>query len=292
MVVDAQAVALCVSVGKEAPLQHLIGREPDARHHGGRVESRLLHVLEVVLGVPVQLEHAHLDQGELTLVPDFGEVEGVVGHGLCLFFGHHLDVHRPAGEVALPDALEEVALMALAVFCDDRLGFLVGQVLDALPGLQVEFDPDAFVFRVDHAERVAPETMHVAIGERNPAIAHGDGHLVQGFGKGCPEVPVVGRGAHVGVGVALDGTVEVGELVGVAYEEDGGVVPDQIPVSLLGVELHGKAADVALGIGRTAFAGDRREAHEDVGLLADIGEEPGPGEPGDVVGDGERTEGA
>ena len=51
-----------------------------------------------------------------------------------LFLGHHLDVHRPAGEVSLLDALVQVALVALAVLGDDRLGFLVGQVLDALLG--------------------------------------------------------------------------------------------------------------------------------------------------------------
>ena len=292
VVVDAQPVALCVPVGEEAPLQHLIGREADARHHGGRVERRLLHILEVVIRVPVQLEHTHLDQGELPLVPDFGEVEGVVGHALRLFFGHHLDEHRPAGEIAPLDALKQVTLVALAVFGDDRLGLLIGQVLDALLGMQVEFDPDAFVFRVDHAERVTAKAVHVAIGEGDPAVAHGDGHLVQRLGKRRPEVPVVGRRAHVGAGVALDGAVEVRELVGVAYKEDGSIVSDQVPVPLLGVELNSKATDVAFGIGCTALAGDRREAHEDLSLLAYPGEEPGLGEPGDVVGDGELAESA
>jgi hypothetical protein len=63
-VVDAQAVALRITVGEEPALEHFVRRETDAWHHRGGVESRLLHVLEIVLRVAVQLEHTHLDQGE------------------------------------------------------------------------------------------------------------------------------------------------------------------------------------------------------------------------------------
>ena len=290
VVVDTQAVALCVPVGEETPLQHPVGRETDPRHHGGGVERRLLHVLEVVFGVPVQFEDTHLDQGELPLVPDLGEVEGVVRHLLRLVLGHHLDIHRPAGEVAPLDALKEVALVALAVFRDDRLGLLVGQVLDALLRVKVELDPDTLAFRVDHAVCMAAEPVHVAVGVGDPAVAHGDRHLVERLRKGCPEVPVVLCRPHVRLRVALDGAIEVRELVGVAQKEDGGVVADQVPVPFFGVELHGKAADVAFRVGRTPFARDSREADEGLGLLAHFGEDLRFREPGDVMGDGERAE--
>ncbi len=180
--------------------------------------------------------------------------------------------------------------MALAIFGDDRLGLLVGQVLDALLGVEVELDPDALVSRVDHAVGVAAKAVHVAVGEGDPAVAHGDRHLVERFGKGCPEVPVVLCGPHVRLRVALDGAVEVRKLVGVAYEEDGRVVSDQVPVPFFGVELHGKAADVAFRVGRTAFARDGREADEGLGLLAHFREDLRFRVPGDVVGDGERAE--
>ena len=134
VVVDTQAVALGIAIGEEAALQHLIRREADAGHHGGRVEGCLFHILEIVLRVAVQFEHAHFDQGEFLLVPDLGQVEGIVGHLLGLFFGHHLDEHLPAGEISLGDAVEQVALMAFAVLGDDRFRFLVGQVLDPLLG--------------------------------------------------------------------------------------------------------------------------------------------------------------
>ena len=98
--------------------------------------------------------------------------------------------------------------------------------------------------------------------------------------------------AQVGVRVALDRVVEVGELERVAQEEDRRVVAHQVPVAFLGVELHGEAADIALRIGRAALAGDGGEAHEQLGLLADLGEYLGLGVLGDVVGDGEVAEGA
>ena len=182
--------------------------------------------------------------------------------------------------------------MAFAVLADDRLGFGVGQVLDALLRLEVELDPAALVLRVDEAEGVAAEAVHVAVGRRDAAVAHDDGDLVQRFGQRGPEVPVVLRAAQVGARVALDGVVEVGELERVAQEEYRRVVADHVPVAFLGVELHGEAADVALGIGGAALAGHGGEAGEQLGLLADLGKDFRPRVFGDVVRDGEGAVGA
>jgi hypothetical protein len=41
-----------------------------------------------------------------------------------------------------------------------------------------------------------------------------------------------------------------------AVEEDGSVVPDKIPVSILGIELHREPANIALGLGGAAFPRD------------------------------------
>jgi hypothetical protein len=62
------------------------------------------------------------------------------------------------------------------------------------------------------------------------------------------------------------------------------------PVALLGVELERPAADVAFGVRGAAFAGDGREALEDLRLLADLREELRLREPADIVSDGERPE--
>ena len=84
--------------------------------------------------------------------------------------------------------------------------------------------------------------------------------------------------------------VEVRELERVAQEEDRRVVADQVPVPFLCVELHREAANVAFGVGGAALAGDRGEADEHVGLLADSREYLGLGVCRDVVGDGECAE--
>ncbi|OPZ22829.1 MAG: hypothetical protein BWZ10_00217 [candidate division BRC1 bacterium ADurb.BinA364] len=292
MVVQAKAIALRVAVGEQPPLQHLVGREADAGHDVGGIERRLFDFGEVVFGILVQLQHADVDQRIILVRPDLGQVEGIEGELRRVFFRDDLDFHIPARKVAFFDALEEVALVALAAFADDRLGFGVGQALDALPGLEVELDPETLVFGVDQAEGMAAVAVHVAVGQRNAALAHGDGDLVQRFGQRGPEVPVVARAAQIGLWIALHGVVQIGELERIAQEKHRGVVADQVPVAFLGVELDGESANVALRIRRSAFAGHGGEADEQVRLLADRGEDFGLGVFRDVMRDGESSIGA
>ena len=83
------------------------------------------------------------------------------------------------------------------------------------------------------------------------------------------------------VRLRLDGVDQVGELDRVLDEEDGDVVADEVPVPLLGVELHREAADVAGEVGRALAAGDGGEADEDGRLLALALEEVGAGDVGE-----------
>src|SRR3954453_16691424 len=82
--------------------------------------------------------------------------------------------------------------------------------------------------------------------------------------------------------VGLLGVDEVRELDRVPDEEDAEVVPDEIPVAVLGVELHREAARVAQALGGVAAAGDGREAQGDVAGLAGL-EDLRPGVLGDVL---------
>ena len=287
LVIHAQAVALRIGVVKQPRLQHAVGRDADAGHQVAGRERRLLHVQEEVLGVLVQRKLADLDQRVVGVRPDLGQVEGVVGHLLCVRLGHDLHVHRPLGEVAAGNGVEQVALVAFAVLADQRLGLGVGQILDALLRLEVELDPEALAGRVPEAVGVRAKAVHVAVARRNAALAHDDGDLVQRFGQQRPVVPVVGGAAHIGFRIALDGLVQVGELARVADEEHRRVVAHHVPVALLGVELQGKAADVALGVGRAALAGHGGEAGEHLGLLAHLLEDLGAGVSGDVLRHGE-----
>ncbi len=224
------------------------------------------------------------------MIPHLREVERVVRHFRRLLFRHDLHEQLPLREIALFDGVKQVALVALPVFGDDGLCLRVGQVFDSLLAHKVEFHPVAPVFRVDEAERVAAEPVHVAVRRRDTAVAHRDGDLMERFRQGCPEIPVVFRAAQVRFWIPFDRVVEVRELERVAQEEHRRVVPDKIPVALLGVELHREAADVPLGIGRAALTGHRGKPHEAVGLLADFREYLGLCVFGDVVRDGERAE--
>ena len=56
----------------------------------------------------------------------------MVGKVRGLFFGHYLNVHGPARKIAALDAFIEVTLMTFPAFADERFGFGVGQVFDAL----------------------------------------------------------------------------------------------------------------------------------------------------------------
>src|SRR5262249_13207984 len=150
------------------------------------------------------------------------------------------------------------------------------EVLDALQRLEVEFHPDALLPGVEERKRVAAEAMHVAIAVRRAAVAHEDQYLMQAFRIERPEVPHHGRALAIGTRVALLRVDKIPKLFGVLDKKHWRVVPDQVPVAVLGVELHGKAAWIAFGIGAAFFASHRREAHEHPRLLADLAEEPGP----------------
>jgi hypothetical protein len=84
----------------------------------------------------------------------------VMSAGLLL--GHHLNVHLPAGEVALFDGVEQVPAGALPVARAEGGRLFVGEVFDALLGAEVELHPHPLVVRVEHGEGVLAIEMHVA----------------------------------------------------------------------------------------------------------------------------------
>jgi hypothetical protein len=75
-----------------------------------------------------------------------------------------LDLHVPLRKIAFFDALIQIALVALPILTDDRLGLFVGENLDTLLGLQMELNPEPIVLGVDQAKGVAAVTVHVAVG--------------------------------------------------------------------------------------------------------------------------------
>ena len=256
VMVHPEAVALRIAIGKKAALQHLVGRKPDAGHNARRVEGRLLDLGKIVFRVAVQLHDADLDERIILLEPDLAEIKGMEAVFCRVLFRHDLHKQGPAREVFFLNAFIQVALMAFPAFADHCLCLCIGQVFDALLGAEMEFDPAALIFGIDEAEGMAAETVHVAVAGRNAPVAHDDGDLVQGLGQRGPEVPVVQSAAQVGAGVAFDGMIQVGKFQRVAQEKHRGIIAHKVPVALLGVKLHGKAAYIALGIGSSPLAGN------------------------------------
>ena len=78
----------------------------------------------------------------------------------------------------------------------------------------------------------------------------------------------------------LDRMDEVGKLDRVLNEEHRNVIADQVPISLLGVELGRKAAHIAGDVGRSLVARHSGKAREGRGLLADALKNVGAGQLG------------
>ena len=68
--VDAEAVALGVAVGKKSSLQHAVGREADSGNNVCRVEGCLLDILEVFFRIAVEFQFAHFNERIVRMRPD------------------------------------------------------------------------------------------------------------------------------------------------------------------------------------------------------------------------------
>jgi hypothetical protein len=230
LVVGADAVTVGVGVGEEARLQDRVGRRLDARRHVGRVESDLLDLGKVVLGVLVQEELADLAERELLLGPDVGQVEDVDALLLPQVFGllggHGLPADVPAREVLALDGVVQVLLRVVGAVVG---GVLLGHERGALLALHVHLTVDPLAVLVDELHCVAGVTVHLAPAVGDTTVTHEDHNLVDRLGVLREVVPedcrVVGV-CEMGLGVTLLGVNEVRELGWVAQEEDGSVWED------------------------------------------------------------------
>jgi hypothetical protein len=227
----------------------------------------------------VAVERHHPDgQRELVLRPGLGVVERVEVQLGVLVVAHDLDVELPARVVAALDRLVQVPGGRAELVRLDRGGLRVGQRRDALLGLPVVLHEHADARGVDHAVGVDAEAVHVPVVGRDAARAEQPGQHVYGLGGRGHEVEdPVGLLAERDR-VRLQRVDHVGELDRVPDEEDRQVVADQVPVAVVGAELHGEAARVAGDLRGVAATDHRGVADRDRGALAALGEQLGSGE--------------
>src|ERR1017187_9800553 len=110
----------------------------------------------------------------------------------------------------------------------------------------VKFDECRIARAVHQPEAVNTESFHHPQRARDGTVGHDPHHHMHGFRHERYEVPerIVGSRTlrKSTVGLHLDSMDEVGEFDGILNEEDRDVDADQVPITLLGVELDGEPA--------------------------------------------------
>ena len=121
----------------------------------------------------------------------------------------------------------------------------LGQRPDALRGLPVVLDEHGLAGGVDHPVRVDAEALHEAVVGRDAARAEQPREHVHRLGRQAHEVEDAVRLLAERDRIRLQGVDHVRELDRVPDEEHRQVVADEVPVAVLGLELHREAAGVA-----------------------------------------------
>ncbi len=115
--------------------------------------------------------------------PDLGEIKGMIWASGGVLLRHYLDVESPAGKIALFDASYRSRWWLSRSLATIASASCIGEIFDALLGLQMKLDPVSLILGVDKTECVAAEAVHVAVGTGNTPVAHDDGDLMKASGK-------------------------------------------------------------------------------------------------------------
>jgi len=127
--------------------------------------------------------------------------------------------------------------------------------------------------------------IHESVTIWGTSVGEEDSDLVHGLWSVLPEIEDHVWISQVGGWVSLLGVEEVWELDWVVDEEHWGVVSNHVVVTLFGVEFDGEASWVSDGISGTSLTSNGGESKEKWGLLADLVQESGSGELGNIIGD-------
>ena len=273
----AQARDLRVHIRVDAALQQRVVGKIDAGYDVRRAKGHLLRLGEKIVGIAVQDHLADGDQRHQFFGNQLGGIEHVERKRFGLRFREHLEGQLVFGILAALDGFPQVAPVKIGIGAADLDGFVPHEGMRAGHRRPVEFAEHGLALGIDQTEGMHAEALHHPITARDGAVGHGPHQHVRDFRRQRSEIPEgvvrAGRLRHAIVRLGLDGVHQVRELHRILDEEDGDVIADQIPVALVRIKLHGKAAHVARRVGRTALAGHRGKAHEDGRALARLGEQ-------------------
>ncbi len=221
--------------------------------------------------------------------PHLRQIERIEPVVLGVREGHDLHLQCPTGMITALDRLEQITGVVVGVRRRHLVALVLGEELDALIGQEVVLHPELVPGLVDPHVGVRAVAVHMPPGARDAPVAHQPGHLVRGFRRERPEVPLHVVIAQVVVSAAFLRPDEVLELHRVLHEEHRRVVADHVVVAFGGVELQRETARVAPGIRAAPLPRDRGEPSEEVDSRVRL-EHGGPGVGADVVGHLESTE--
>src|SRR5579871_817032 len=124
------------------------------------------------------------------------------------------------------------------------------------------------------------EPFHEAEGARYRTIRHNPHRHVNGFGSQRNEIPEVIvcrlRLRKTAIRLLFRGMNKIRKLDRILNEENRDVIPYQVPVAFLGIELDRETSHIAREVRGTLVACDGRESHEQRSLLSSALKEVGP----------------
>ncbi len=154
-------------------------------------------------------------------------------------------------------------------------------------GIPVELAEHRIAVRIHQPERVHAKALHHPETARDGAIGHQPHQHVGGFGHQRNEIPegvVGGCGLwHRMMRLGLHRVHQIRKLDRVLDEENRHVVAHQVPVALVGIELHRETAHIASRVLGAPLASHGGEAHEYRRALAGGFERGGSGEFGQAL---------
>lgn len=269
LVIHPETMAVGVRVGKEAGLQHRIGRRFHPRDHVRRGKCDLLDLGEVIFGVAVEDELAKRPERDFALRPHLGQVEDVPMEFLGFVGAQHLHVTGPRRMVAFFDRAEQIFCVPVRIFGPHLGRLFIVEGLAALVGLAVDLNVVEGPVGFRKLISMSRVSIHVTVGVRSATIGEQVHDLMSRLLMGRQIVPEHGGIFEIRLGVSLLCVDENGEFGGVAKEEDRGVVEDPVPIAFIGVEFERKASWIPGRIRRPLFAADGGEASDTFGFLAD-----------------------
>ena len=263
---------LRIEVREVAPLEERIVRKVDPRHDVLRAEGHLLGLGEEIVDTAIEHEAPDTPNGDLLLWDQLGGIEHIKGKLLREFFIEELQAEFPFRVVAHLDGIPQIAAVEIRIGAIDLHRFVPHHRLQPQLRFPMKLDEGRLPLGIDEAEGMHAEAFHEAEGARDCPVRHDPHHHMHAFRRQGDKVPeVVMRRLRLRkspIRFLLHRMDQVRKLDGVLNEEHRDIVPHDVPVAFLRVELHRKAADVARQVRRAFVAGHGREAHEGRGLLS------------------------